>query len=101
MKDLAAQSAPAGDIYRHMWLLKTMLASVGVDLGQALADASLDVAAYSHMLTKCRFASCDHACVLWQEQNQSNSPPEFCVNKEMLAQLSIQRACSSASARRP
>ena len=96
MKDSATQSAPSGDIYRHMWLLKTMLASVGVDLGQALADGSLNVAAYSQMLTKCRFAGCDNACVLWQEQNQHSSPPEFCVNKEMLARLSTQKAHSSA-----
>ena len=88
MKDLALQSAPTGDIYRHMWLLKTMLASVGVDLGQALAEGTLDVTAYSQMLTKCRFAGCDNACMAWQANNQNSSPPDFCVNKTMLDQMS-------------
>lgn len=32
MKNCATQPAPTGDIYRHMWLLKSMSSAVGVDL---------------------------------------------------------------------
>lgn len=92
MKNCATQPAPTGDIYRHMWLLKSMSSAVGVDLGQAMAEGTLGLAEYSQMLTKCRFAGCDTACVLWQaqDQGQASTPPEFCVNTELLEQLKPQ-----------
>ncbi len=89
MKDWTTQPVSTGGIYRHLWLLKTMSATVGVDLAQAMAEGALGAAEYSQMLTNCRSCGCDKACVLWQAQNQgqSSSPPELCSNKQRLEQL--------------
>ncbi len=89
MRDETNRPEPMGGIYRHMWLMKSLSATVGVDLGLAMADGRLSAVEFSRMLTGCRSAGCDKSCALWlvQQQGQVDEPPEFCVNSEILKQL--------------
>lgn len=89
MKDGSKTPLPSGDIYRHMWLMKSVSAAIGVDLGVARAEGRLNTFEYSRMLTNCRSADCDKSCALWvtQQQGIAKVAPEFCVNSEALKRL--------------
>lgn len=89
MKDGINKPAAMGDIFRHLWLVKSVSSAVGVDIGEALAKGKLDAAEYSHMVTSCRGAGCSNSCALWlaQQKGQSSAPPEFCTHHQRLKQL--------------
>ncbi|MFW8594560.1 DUF6455 family protein [Cribrihabitans neustonicus] len=94
MKDLAqtgaAQTgAPLGSIFRHLWLLKAVADSAGVDLGAALKDGRLNGLDYARMVTSCRGAGCSNSCALWLSSGQggNGAVPAFCPSAELLERL--------------
>ncbi|MFW8635255.1 DUF6455 family protein [Cribrihabitans pelagius] len=99
MKDLAREAeaeegaaqrgAPLGSIFRHLWLLKAVAESAGVDLSAALKDRRLSGLEYARMVTSCRGAGCSNRCALWLSAGQGGkgTVPAFCPSAELIERL--------------
>lgn len=99
MKDLALDAAapdgtkrggaPLGSIFRHLWLLRAVAESAGIDLSAALHEGRLSGLEYARMVTSCRGAGCSNSCALWLSARQAGegAVPEFCPSADLLERL--------------
>jgi hypothetical protein len=77
-------------IDRHTALVHKMSDTVGADLGDALLSGDLSGEALRSAVLRC--TSCESAddCERWLEdhaESGSDSPPEYCLNRELFQRL--------------
>ncbi|MBY6066823.1 hypothetical protein KUW17_08730 [Leisingera aquaemixtae] len=89
MKDMAAEAEGLGNIFRHLWLMRSVAEAAGVDLDRAVQDGRLSGLDYARMVTGCRGAGCSKSCALWLSSRRDDAPavPEFCPSADVFKRL--------------
>jgi hypothetical protein len=90
MRDLGDETRRLGNIYRHLWLLRSLASAAGMDLDAALAEGRLSPLEFSQMVTACRGGGCSKTCALWltaQKNADQAAIPDFCASAEILRRL--------------
>jgi hypothetical protein len=74
-----------------MGLVKRMAATVGVDLGRAVAEGRVTAEDLRGVVTKCTGCACPDACGRWLEEHVggAEAAPAYCRNADLFARLAV------------
>lgn len=85
---------PMGDARRHYFLTLGAAQAAGVDLAQALREGVITRTEYAEVIARCRGCDAPDTCARWiedvleQHHAGEETPPAFCANAPLLAELS-------------
>ena len=80
--------AKLGDTLKHLWLVRRMAKSSGVDVAKAQQDGTLDQALWNDMIHTCRHCQWTQGCGRHLQRAATGAPvPNNCLNKSQLDAL--------------
>ncbi len=78
-----------GDVGTHLWLARGMAARVGVSLDAVLHQGLLTRGDFARMVAGCRGCDRPADCLAFQGAEAADRavPPDYCANRDLLAEL--------------
>ncbi|MDO6478419.1 DUF6455 family protein [Shimia thalassica] len=87
-----SHTAPLGDPALHFWLTRSVARSMGVSLGDAMAEGVLSKKDYADLVTNCRRCALVAHCEAWlgDQGNGAQTAPDGCVHADLFEHLKQQ-----------